>query len=518
MLRPIFVITIDTPAINVRPMYNSVTQCMPGENMTDNQTPTGTTDPYRPHYHFATPSGWLNDPNGMIYLDGEYHLFYQHHPDSILWGPMHWGHTVSRDLVHWQDLPIALAPDSLGMIFSGSAVIDHQNTAGFGAGAMVAVFTHDNNNHQSQSLAYSSDKGRTWTKYANNPVLVPPDNTPDFRDPKVFWYNDGRSTGHWVMLLAVNRSIWIYRSPDLKQWQKTDEITGRGASSGVWECPELLQLPLDGGPQTRWVLVVSVQQGAPAGSSGQQYFVGDFDGQHFIPAEPADVVRWADYGADFYAAQAWNEAPRGRHIWLAWMNNWDYARQTPATTWRGAMSVPRELSLVSDTHGIQMLQQPIAELRATRIPLGNWSTLTVAPGNNPLANLHGDALDLVARFIVDDTTAASRFGLRVRVGASEQTTVGYNVAKGMLYIDRSHSGQQVPGFAAPQVLALPPRNGIVELHILVDRSSVEVFADGGRAVLTNQIFPDLASQGVELFAEGGSVQILSLDAYRLAVR
>jgi sucrose-6-phosphate hydrolase SacC (GH32 family) len=424
---------------------------------------------------------------------------------------MHWGHALSHDLLHWQDLPIALAPDALGAIFSGSAVIDHKNTAGFGAGTMVAVFTHDTANGQSQSLAYSGDKGRTWIKYANNPVLVSPENTPDFRDPKVFWYDD-----HWVMLLAVDRSIWIYCSPDLKSWQRTDTFSGYGASSGVWECPDLVDLPVDGGPQMRWVLVVSVQQGAPAGGSGQQYFVGDFDGQRFTAAEQPEVVRWADYGADFYAAQSWNAAPNGRHVWLAWMNNWEYARQTPATTWRGAMTVPRELSLVNDADGMRLIQQPIAELAATRIPVGCWNALTLAPGENPLADLHGAALELIARFAIDAATTAHRIGLRVRVGATEQTTVGYNLAKGVLEVDRSYSGQQAPGFAAAQVLTLSPRAGIVDLHILVDRSSVEVFADGGRVVFTNQIFPDPASQGIELFAEGGAVQIVSLTAYRLA--
>jgi sucrose-6-phosphate hydrolase SacC (GH32 family) len=318
------------------------------------------------------------------------------------------------------------------------------------------------------------------------------------------------------MLLAVGRSVWIYRSPDLKAWQKSDEIGGRGASDGVWECPDLVELPIGGGPQTRWALMVSVGRGAPAGGSGQQYFLGDFDGERFTPADAADAVRWADYGADFYAAQAWNEAPGGRRIWLAWMNNWDYARQTPATTWRGAMSVPRELSLVSDADGTRLVQRPIVELAAMRTPLGTWTDLTVAPGENPLAELRGDALELVARFAVDDATAASRFGLRVRVGAAEQTSVGYKVAAGALYVDRSQSGQKAPGFAAPQALALPPRDGVIELRLLVDRSSLEVFADGGRATLTNQIFPGPASQGVELFAEGGAVRLVSLEAYRLA--
>jgi fructan beta-fructosidase len=475
-------------------------------------------DPYRPRYHFSTPAGWLNDPNGLIYLDGEFHLFYQYHPDDIVWGPMHWGHAVSRELLTWENLPVALAPDEHGMIFSGSAVIDHTNTAGFGAYAMVAVFTHHQDGRQAQSLAYSADRGRTWTTYAGNPVLPSPAGTADFRDPRVFWYDGGAGAGHWVMLLAVGKSIWIYRSPDLKAWTKTDEVGGRGASDGVWECPDLVELPVDGGPQTRWALMVSVQQGAPAGGSGQQYFVGSFDGERFTPDEKPDVVRWADYGADFYAAQAWNDAPGGRHVWLAWMNNWGYAQQTPAMTWRGAMSVPRELALASGGDGLQLVQQPVAELAALRQPLGAWDERTVLPGENLLAELRGDALELVARFAVGDTTAASRFGLRVRAGAVEQTTVGYNLAKGVLYVDRSHAGQQAPGFAVPQVLVLPPREGAVELRVLVDRSSLEVFADGGRAVFTNQIFPGPDSQGVELFAEGGAVRLLSLEVYRLALQ
>lgn len=489
--------------------------------MTRNATPSATaaeplaSDRSRPRYHFATPIGWLNDPNGLLHLDGEYHLFYQHYPDDIVWGPMHWGHAVSRDLLTWEHLPVALAPDEHGMIFSGSAVIDHANTAGFGAGAMVAIFTQDQGGRQSQSLAYSIDRGRTWAKYAGNPVLPPPTGEADFRDPRVFWYDGGAGAGHWVMLLAVGRRIWIYRSPDLKAWTNTDEVGGRGASGGVWECPDLVELPVDGGPEARWALMVSVQQGAPAGGSGQQYFVGSFDGERFTPDEEPNVVRWADYGADCYAAQSWNEAPDGRHIWLAWMNNWDYARQTPATTWRGAMTLPRELALTGGTDGLQLIQQPVAELAALRQPLGAWEGLVVKPGENPLADVRGDTLELVARFAVDEATAATRFGLRVRVGAGEQTTVGYNVVKRTLYVDRSRSGQSVPGFAAPQVLALAPREGVVELRLLVDRSSLEVFADGGRAVFTNQIFPSPDSQGAELFAEGGAVRLVSLEAYRL---
>ena len=478
--------------------------------MTNAEMPT---DPHRPLLHYTPPTGWLNDPNGLVYLDGEYHLFYQHHPDSTVWGPMHWGHAVSRDLLVWQDLPIALAPDPLGMIFSGSAVIDTQNTAGFGAGALVAVFTHSAEYYQTQSLAFSSDAGRSWAKYADNPVLTPPENTPDFRDPKVFWY--GNEPGdHWVMLLAVNDSVWIYTSPDLKRWTKTDELRRWGAIAGVWECPELVELPIVGSAATAWVLVVSVQLGAPAGGSGVQYFVGGFDGARFTPAESAETVRWADFGADFYAPQIWNAAPDHRRIWLAWLNNWDYAKETPASHWRGSMSLPRELALSRDAAGLRLIQQPIAELAARRHELGSWQGLTLAPGENPLETLRGDALEIVVRAAVDPA-GARRFGLRLRVGQQEQTTLTYDRDQQTLTLDRSHSGQLAPRFTGPQVLPLAPRDGAIDLRVIMDRSSVEVFADGGRGALTSQIFPDLASQGLALFAEGGSVQIVALAVYRL---
>lgn len=474
-------------------------------------------DPRRPLFHYSVPVGWMNDPNGMLYHAGEYHLFYQHYPDDIVWGPMHWGHAVSSDLRRWRDLPIALAPDAQGAIFSGSAVVDHHGTAGFGAGAMVAIFTQERPGRQAQSLAYSHDRGRSWTMYAANPVLPPPAGVHDFRDPRVFWHDDGAGAGHWVMLLAAGQAIWIYTSPDLKRWAQTDTVGGRGAAGGVWECPDLLELPVDGGPATRWALIVSVAQGAPAGGSGQQYFVGDFDGARFTPDEPPDVVRWADYGADFYAAQSWNAAPAGRRLWLAWMSNWEYARQTPASTWRGMMSAPRELALVRDADGTRLAQRPAAELEALRRPLGAWADLALAPGANPIADLQAETIELAARFAVDDTTTAARFGLRVRVGAGEQTSVGYDRARGALYFDRSRSGQAPPGFETPQVVIMAPREGAVELRILVDRSSVEVFADGGRVCLTNQIFPGPASRGVEAFAEGGEVRLMGLEVWRLEV-
>ncbi len=237
---------------------------------------------FRPQFHFSPKTGWMNDPNGLVYDNGEYHLFYQHNPNDTKWGPMHWGHAVSSDLIHWQDLPIALEPDKLGMIFSGSAVIDADNTANFGKGAMVAVFTHDLSSAESQSLAYSTDHGRTWTKYALNPVLEPPNNLRNFRDPKVFWYTPGYGAGHWVMLVAAGSSVLIYESSDLKNWKFSSNFgLGYGATCGVWETPDLLELPITGGSQKRWVLTVGVNNCAPAGGTGVQYFVGQFDGKTF---------------------------------------------------------------------------------------------------------------------------------------------------------------------------------------------------------------------------------------------
>jgi fructan beta-fructosidase len=465
----------------------------------------------QPRFHFTPPAGWINDPNGLVYLDGEYHLFYQHNPEALVWGPMHWGHAVSRDLVHWEHLPIALAPDDLGAIFSGSAVIDRDNSAGFGPSAMVAIFTHASKERQAQSLAYSTDRGRTWKKYANNPVLAPPQGQRDFRDPKVFWYGGQAGDGHWVMLLAAGQSIWLYRSSDLKAWTKTGEFGGAGAQGGVWETPDLLNPPIDGGPKTAWVLAVSVQNGAPSGGSGVQYFVGDFDGTTFRSTNSADSVRWADYGGDFYAAQSWNDAPAGHALWLAWMNNWNYADSIPADGgWRGSMTLPRELGLVREGTDLVLIQRPPAELASLREKSQRWTNETISGASTLLADVRGTTMEISATFRVDDSTTATRFGLKVRVGNDEATTIGYNPQQSRLYLDRSNSGGHMPGFGVPQVVALQPRDGQIELHILVDTSSLEVFADGGRTVLTDQIFPSRDSNGLQLFADGGAVLIEGL--------
>lgn len=474
-------------------------------------------DPYRPDAHFSPPNGWMNDPNGMVYFAGEYHLFYQHHPEDIVWGPMHWGHAVSTDLVHWMDLPIALYPDDVGYIFSGSAVIDWQNTAGFGDAAMVALFTHEKDHRQMQSVAYSTDRGRTWTKYAGNPVIEPPNNIRNFRDPKVVWY-DQQGAGHWVMMLAAGNTILFYTSPDLKTWTVAGGFgPAIGATCGVWETPDLFELPVDGGSERRWVLSVAVGDCAPAGGSGVQYFVGDFDGYTFTNENDKDTMLWVDYGADFYAPQRWNEAPGGRSVWAAWMNNWRYANEIPATSFRGSLTLPRELALIRTQEGVRLVQHPIPELARLRGKGWRWDNLKVDGAAAALPGVSGRALEIIAEFAVPPGLAADRFGLRVRVGAGEGTTIGYGVKQKLLYVDRTHSGQVGFHAAFPGIHVAPmaPVDGKIRLHIFVDRTSIEVLGNDGRVALTDLIFPQDGSVGVEVFSDGGPVTLTQLDLYQI---
>lgn len=473
-------------------------------------------EPFRPQYHFSPAANWMNDPTGLVYVGGEFHLFFQNNPAGTVWGPMHWGHAVSTDLVNWQHLPVALTPDDKGDIFSGSGVIDLANTAGFGAGALVAVFTHDLNGTQRQSLAYSTNRGRTWTKYAGNPVLHAPKGLKDFRDPKVFWYDDA-GAGHWVMLVAAGINILIYTSPDLKHWTAVSSFGhGHGSTAGVWETPELVKLPLDSGPKSRWLLTTSVMNGAPSGGGGVQYFIGQFDGQKFTSDNPKETVLWVDYGADFFAAQAWNCAPNGRHIWAAWMNGWSYAAKIPTSIWRGALTLPRELALVTTPNGPRLQQLPIAELQCLRGRHWHWQNITLLDAANLLTNVSGETLEIIAEIQLDVTTT-SCFAFRVRVGDGERTTIGYNVSTATLFLDRTQSGQTdfSPGFAGSHIAPMQPVNGSIRLHIFVDRSSVEVFGADGLVVLTDQIFPATTSLGVEIFPDDENVIIKALDIFQL---
>lgn len=487
-------------------------------------TTTTYNEAYRPQFHFSPPSQWLNDPNGMVFYEGEYHLFYQYHPESNLWGPMHWGHAVSTDLVTWEHLPIALRPDHNGFIFSGSAVVDWKDSSGFfdGGSGLVAIFTHEDTNpetggtRQRQSLAYSRDRGRTWTMYKGNPVLED-SRFIDYRDPKVFW-DEPRQ--RWAMLLVAGDRVIFYSSPNLVDWSLCSEFGEReGSHAGVWECPDLFELRVDGNEKhTKWVLIVSIgdHPDFPEGSR-TQYFIGSFDGTQFVNDHSPDTLLWLDHGRDNYAGVTWSDIPEqdGRRLLIGWMMNWKYARTTPTDVWRGAMTLPRELELKATSEGIRLIQKPIQALEALREPLYELHDKQLLSGSNPLQDIRGDSYEIVAEIELQD---AIEFGFKVRVSDKEGTVIGFDAKKSALFIDRSQSGltdcihQQ---FSCRHAVRLNPINNRIKLRIYVDWSSVEVFANEGEVVITDLIFPDPDSNGLEFYTQGGNVKITSLYVYRL---
>jgi fructan beta-fructosidase len=473
-------------------------------------------EPHRPAYHYTPARNWVNDPNGLVWYDGEYHLFYQYNPHGTGWGNMSWGHAVSPDLVAWAELPVAIPHTDDEEAFSGSIVVDHLDTSGFaadGVPAMVAIYTAASpaTGRQAQALAYSTDRGRTWTRYGGNPVLDL--DSSDFRDPKVFWYAPGR---HWVMavVLATEHRVRFYRSDDLRSWTHLSDFGPAGAVGGVWECPDLFELPVDGDPaNTRWVLVVSLSPGGIAGGSGTQYFIGHFDGTGFVPDaargedEPAS---WLDFGADYYAAVSFADTPGNERILVGWMSNWSYAAQTPPRHFRGSMSLPRVHRLATLDGRIRLLQEPVAGLAGLRSTSFTLRDRALGHGITPMPDdAHGELLEIRAVF---EPGSAQRFGLLVRVGADERTVVGYDMVAGALYVDRTDSGDVGfhAGFGAVHRAPLPPRDGVVTVTVLVDRASVEVFGGAGERVITDQIFPSPTSTGVALFADGGTATLVDL--------
>lgn len=470
-----------------------------------------TTDLARPAYHLTPRRHWMNDPNGLVLHDGEYHAFFQHNPEGVDWGNMSWGHAVSTDLVHWEELPVAIRYADDEHVFSGSVVVDEEDTAGFGPGAMVAVYTSHSpdGSRQSQSLAHSTDRGRTWERYAGNPVLDL--GLADFRDPKVF-----RHDGRWVMAvaLAAEHTVRLYGSADLRHWEHLSDIGPMGAVDDVWECPDLFPLAVDGDPaRVRWVLVVSVQGGGPAGGSGTQYLLGDFDGTAFTP-DPDGRPEWLDWGADNYAAVTFSEPSVSQRdderVLLGWMSNWAYAHDVPAGGgYRGAMTLPRVVSLRTVGDRVRLVQRPVAPPGRTAYALG--SEQVTAPRRLPVT---GSRLRL--RLDVEPASHG-RTGLRVRVGEGEHTEVGYDADTGEVYVDRTLAGESgfAPGFAAVHRAPYEPGDGLVTLDVLVDSTSVEVFAGEGEVVLTDLVLPSPDSTGVELVTDHPAV-VRSLEVSELS--
>ncbi|MEQ9298232.1 MAG: glycoside hydrolase family 32 protein [Cyclobacteriaceae bacterium] len=453
---------------------------------------------HRPQYHFSPEEKWMNDPNGMFYYEGEYHLFYQYYPDSTVWGPMHWGHAISNDLVTWEHLPIALYPDELGLIFSGSAVVDWNNTSGFGVDdrpPLIAIYTyHDMEAEQSgmsddfqyQGIAYSNDKGRSWTKYEGNPVL-PNQGIRDFRDPKVMWYEPSQS---WIMTLAVKDHVEFYESPDLISWSKLSDFgIDAGAHGGVWECPDLFEMETDDG-QLRWVLLVSINPGGPNGGSATQYFVGDFDGTTFTNEYSAEKTLWLDYGTDNYAGVTWSDIPEqdGRRLFIGWMSNWNYARLTPTVKWRSAMTVTRELEMVENQDG---------EFRVTSWPIMEYKKLATstqkiqddAQYKGYTIPLRHDLLDITLDI---DLSQSSDFRVSFYNDLDDSVHLSYDKTNAEFSVDRGSSGVVgfEEGFAKIHTAPYQVIENEMQLRIMLDWSSIETFVDGGMLTMTEQVFPE----------------------------
>lgn len=501
--------------------------------MATDSTPVPTVEAYkeqyRPAYHFSPPKAWMNDPNGLVYYKGVYHLFYQYYPDGNTWGPMHWGHAVSNDLVHWQDRPIALAPDAHGFIFSGSAVVDWKNSSGLGTKdnpPLVAIFTYHNDNykqagllqHQNQGIAYSTDGGQTWMKYKGNPVLLAPVDKPDFRDPKVRWNEASKS---WIMTLAVGDHTEIYRSRDLKKWKYLSRFgEGLGAHGGVWECPDLFPIKVAETGATKWVLLQSLNPGGPNGGSATQYFVGDFDGKAFkLDPKFDDQLKakgphWIDWGSDNYAGVTWSDIPKsdGRVLTIGWMNNWDYGQVVPTTVWRSAMTLPRELTLHADSTGYSLRSQPAAEIarikgKSYEVPAQAVSGSLQAPV--PPEIVTQSETELEFPLPAQGTKAYMEFSN----DKGDVYQVGYDGLTGKYFSDRRKSGVTDFSDKFANAVHTAPRNfqsETMKMRLFMDHDSVEMFADDGATVMTESLFPREPYTTIRFVVNGQPVNVTKL--------
>ena len=513
---------------------------------------TTNTDYYRPSYHFTPLYGWMNDPNGMVYKDGEYHLYFQYNPYGSKWGNMHWGHAVSRDLIHWEHLDPAIARDPVGHIFSGSSVVDKKNTAGFGKDAIIAIYTNNSVNHDEvQCIAYSNDNGRTFTKYEGNPVLTPFDGLKDFRDPKVFWYEKDKC---WFMIVSADKETRFYKSKNLKKWDYVSAFgKGLGQQPCQYECPDFFQLPVNGDEKNmKWVMTMNINPGCWFGGSATEYFVGDFDGKNFTCPD-ADEVKWLDWGKDPYATVTFSNSG-SRVLAITWMSNWQYANLTPFKQNRGANGLPRELKLY-EKNGKYYISEDVAPealaLRKSTKELGSQTVEGEKAFAGATSGMEG-AFEIEADVTADANGIA---GIELYNNKRERTLIYIDMKEGKVVMDRTESGltdfgkQSVPhdielawdkqraaegkqpariensinyknDFAlatwAPLSLCQEGKKTF-HLDIFADKSSIELFVDGGRIAMTNLVFPVAPYENVKLYSQGGKAEFQNMKIHTLGL-
>ena len=511
---------------------------------------TTNTDYYRPSYHFTPLYGWMNDPNGMVYKDGEYHLYFQYNPYGSKWGNMHWGHAVSKDLLHWEHLAPAIARDTMGHIFSGSSVVDKNNTAGYGKNAIIAIYTNNTTSHDEvQCIAYSTDNGRTFTKYEGNPVLRPFDGLKDFRDPKVFWYEKNKS---WYMIVSADKETRFYKSKNLKKWTYVSAFgKGMGQQPCQYECPDFFQLPVNGDKKNmKWVMTMNINPGCIFGGSATEYFVGDFDGKNFTCPDAQDV-KWLDYGKDHYATVTFSNTA-DRVLAITWMSNWQYANLTPFKQNRGANGLPRELKLYEKDGKYYVSEDAAPEVKALRKVTHDLGTETV----DGTKDMRGAAAGMDGAFEIeaDITPGADGIaGIELSNNKRERTLIYFDMRKGKVVMDRTESGLTDFGKkSTPHDIELawdkqrelqgkqPARieNSInykndfalatwaplslcegktYHVDIFVDKSSVELFVNGGRIAMTNLVFPVAPYENVKLYTKGGKAEFGGIKLHKLSL-
>ena len=501
---------------------------------------TANTDYYRPVYHHTPLYGWMNDANGLVYKDGEYHLYFQYNPYGSKWGNMHWGHSVSKDLIHWDHLDPAIARDTLGHIFSGSTVIDKNNSAGYGKDAMIAFYTSASDEHgQIQCMAYSTDNGRTYTKYEKNPILTPFDGLKDFRDPKVFWYEPAQK---WYMIVSADKNMRFYSSTDLKNWEYLSQFgEGYGVQPNQFECPDFIQLPVDGDKnKMKWVMIVNINPGCPFGGSATEYFVGDFDGKEFHCDTDKSVTKWLDFGKDHYATVCFSNLGE-RVVAVPWMSNWQYANVTPIRQYRGANALPRELSLYTKDGEIYMAANAVKETEGLRKGTADVNDFVMTDEHlvSPLATGQEGACELE----MDITpNKAQTVGFQLMNDKGEKTDIYLDLKAGRLVMDRTQSGlvafgeksephaketddhrktesvNYVNDFALGTWAPLSLCEGkTYHLNVFVDKCSVEIFVDGGRIAMTNLVFPTVPYNALRFYTQGGEAEVKNLKVHQLGL-